>query len=378
MRILFAAIAGLTIALAPAHGVVSETVELDAGPGGNRLSPVWLMKCSSGERIVGLRLYDDGRVAGVRAICARVRMDESGARWLGVPALLPEPSPPPPPRMETVKRVIDLRGEGTILHASSEGVTRQRSSRALMITIERPVENAGGEAGGVERVDFHRTSRARFADIVCPADRVVVGLRLGIETAPKRGDLRAVQVVCGDGLGHTLEPAGDWPQAEPPRGKKGKRRPQEALKAQRIECGSSGANPHDGIAARAIFGTEEGGRVQSIGLSCTGSLDALQPRSRLFDSMRTSAAAALRALNWTQRIEEPKWLDGARIAACGANDHDTSCMQDRADRYCIDVAGYGRSSEFAVGRFATDAVVPGGERCERSKCRAFASITCAF
>ncbi len=128
----------------PARAVTSEAVQIDAGPGGRQLDPVWVMKCPDAERLVGIRLHRDGQIAGVRAFCARVRLDDSGTHWLGSAALLPEPKPAPQPRVETVTRVV--RGEGTILRASSGGVTRERASRALIITdaaLRAPLKKAG-------------------------------------------------------------------------------------------------------------------------------------------------------------------------------------------------------------------------------------------
>lgn len=377
MRIAVVALLAI-VALMPARATVSETVELDAGPGGNKLSPVWMMRCPSGERLVGLRVNDDGRIAGVRALCARVRIDDSGARWLSSPALLPEPPPPEPPRMETVRRVIDVASEGTVLHASSEGVTRQRTSRALIITIKRPVKPAPDEVQPSPRVEFRKT--AQSSDLICPTDHVVMGLRTGTEEQRRGSVLRAVQIVCGDGLGRALEPMGNWPEPAAAPRKKGKRKAKAALplKVQRIECGASDANPHDGLAARAVFGTEDGGRVDTIGLSCTGSLENVQPHSRIVAAVRRNAVAMLRGLNWSQRIEAPKWLDGADIATCAKAGRDDACAQESADRYCASVAGYERAAEFSIGRRVKDAVVPGGERCEGKSCRTFASITCAF
>ncbi|MCC6921145.1 MAG: hypothetical protein IT548_18275 [Alphaproteobacteria bacterium] len=382
MRILFAVVALLTLVAGPARAVTSEAVQIDAGPGGRQLDPVWLMKCPDAERLVGIRLHDDGRIAGVRAICARVKLDDSGAHWLGTAGLLAEPAPAPPPKMETVTRVV--RGEGTVLRASSSGVTRERTSRALIIEIKRPVQEqvrADGEAAPspVTRVEL-RDAPARD-DLVCPADHVVVGLRTGARSEGRVSRLAAVQLICGDGLGRTLAPIGPWAREEAPRKGKAKRRRASAappLSVQRIECGASDANPHDGLAARAIFGTEDNGRVATIGLSCTGRIDSIRPHSRIYASMRATALETLRALEWSTRIDAPRWLDGTPVAICARGKRDATCLQASADRYCADVGGYRRATTYAVGRYVPDAVVPGGQRCERGTCRAFASITCAL
>ncbi len=363
----------------PARAVTSEAVQIDAGPGGRQLDPVWVMKCPEAERLVGIRVHKDGQIAGVRAICTRVRLDDRGAHWLSSPTLLPEPRPVPQPRMETVTRVV--RGEGTILRANSGGVTRERASRALIITIRQPAEAAEvdtGEATAPPISQLELRDAPAADDIVCPTDHVVVGLRTGSRAEGRVTRLAAMQVICGDGLGRTLAPAGAWAEDEGSRKGKRKHRRAAALSVRRIECGASDANPHDGLAARAIFGTEDGGRVATIGLSCTGRMDSVRPHSRLYASMRATALETLRAMQWSARIETPRWLDGTPVAICVRGKRDAACLQASADRYCADVGGYQRATRYAVGSYVPDAVVPGGERCARGTCRAFASITCAF
>jgi len=379
MRLLLVVVAAVMLVAGPARAVTSEAVQIDAGPGGRQLDPVWVMKCPDAERLVGIRLHRDGQIAGVRAFCARVRLDDSGTHWLGSAALLPEPKPAPQPRVETVTRVV--RGEGTILRASSGGVTRERASRALIITIRQPADavaesDAAAASPPVTQVQLRDAQGTD--DVVCPKDHVVVGLRTGSRADGRVTRLAAMQLICGDGLGRTLSPLGPWAKDEPVRKGKRKHKREVALSVQRIECGASDANPHDGLAARAIFGTEDGGRVATIGLSCTGRMDAVRPHSRLYASMRATARETLRALQWSTRIEAPRWLDGTPVAICMHGKRDAACLQASADRYCADVGGYQRATTYAVGSYVPDAVVPGGQRCERGRCRAFASITCAL
>jgi hypothetical protein len=383
MRIFAVLIAGLLLAWMPSEALVSDAVDMDAGPGGAKLAPVWVAKCPDGEYLAGLRIHEDGGVAGVRGICVPARMSASGMVWAGTPRLLPEPPPPPPPVMETIRRVVEVEGEGTILRASSSGVTRERSSRALIITIKRPVkpapEKSAASGGAIERITFRKTSNA--SDVVCPADRLVTGLRMASHAAKGPSAVRAVQIICGDGRGHDLAPIGSWVAPEKASGKKRKRKRDAAARpvsAQRIDCGLSATNPHDGIAARAVFGTEEGGRIATMGLSCSSRMEQGPGRSRVYAALRVETRELMRALNWSRRVEAPKWIDGAGIAVCDAGKAGRACARDSADAYCTRIEGFGRSSGYVVGRYAQDAVTADGQRCKRGACRVFASVSCAL
>lgn len=384
-RVLSLAVLALALGgIAPA--VTSEAVNLKAGPleGGDTLSPVWMAKCPDGQRLAGLRIHRDGVIAGVQAICVRLRSDGARVVWAGTPAVAPEPPKPPPPRV--IRREVAREAQGTVLRADSAGVTRRRGSRAMIITIEEVEEQPFPTPAPT--VDFGTPPEA--ADFVCPRGQFVKGLRLGSEHGRRGLRLAAVQLLCSDGSGRTVATTGAWPDAKiaevaaKPAKKKSKKRkkakaaePAAPLSVQRIECDGQSANPHDGAAAAAVFGTADGGEVQTIGLSCAREADPVTPRT-LYAKARRVVAGLPRLFGWQQTYTAPVWFDGAQLAVCAPGALDRDCAQHSADRYCVAVEGYDRATAYTVGRFAKASVAATGERCARGACRAFATITCGF
>ncbi|BCW89325.1 hypothetical protein sos41_24830 [Alphaproteobacteria bacterium SO-S41] len=260
-RLAFALLVALA-GLAPAAATGGEAVEMRDGPGKNArdLEPFWMMRCANGTRLVGLRVHADRRIAGVEAICAGLARRDGAVAWLAkprvwmAPAMPPPPAPPPPP---------PPRAEGTVLRAESGTVMRYRGSRALVISVPRapepPPRTDSGERDERPRYLLPFVDTRSSRDLLCPSGEFVQGLRTG-----SQGDeLAAIQIMCGDGGAGASRAVGAWPEVKPGK-KKG-----TALKVERIQCGRAGANPLDGTAADAVFGTVNGGRVQSLGITCT-------------------------------------------------------------------------------------------------------------
>lgn len=260
-------LAALTLALlltAPAaFALGGEAVEMRDGPGedARALEPFWIMRCSNATRLVGLRVYADGRVTGVEALCAGLTRDPKTAHiaWLAKPRPWIAPAIPPPPK--PVVRIVRPRSEGTILRAESGTVMRYKGSRAEVISVPRAPETPpladtdGGALVGHPAYLLPFAKAGKGEDLVCPKDQFVLGLR----TATLKAELTAVQLICGDGSASSGETIGDWPAAS-----KG-----QVVAVARVQCGNVAANPLDGAFADAVFGTLDGGRIQSLGLTCT-------------------------------------------------------------------------------------------------------------
>lgn len=352
-----------------ASATTSEAIGLRAGPGleGEAIGPVWMAKCPAAQRLVGLRLIGLEHISGVQPICARLRQDGEGIVWASVPSIPEPPPPPPPPRIEI--REVEDEALGTVLRASSEGVTRLRGSRAIVVTVHdeqtfpMPQPVVTFTDGGVVR------------DLVCPSKQFVRGLRVGSEGE----GVSALQVLCGDEGGRFLSQIGPWSTAKPVRkGKKGQAQKASPLQVQRIECRDVASNPHDGKVASAVFGTVEGARVQTIGMSCARDADPGDGALDFYATAREALDGAPRLFGWSMTYDRPLWRDGRQLAACFPGSLDTACVAMSADRYCIEVRGYDRALNYQVGRFARDSVSVTGERCPRGACRAFGSITCGF
>lgn len=383
---------GLIACLGQAAALTAETVQLEAGAtqkAAADLSPVWRMKCPTEDRLVGLRLHQDERIGGVEAICARIKVWPDGVRWASAPALPKMETPDEPASPESgpkIVRVIERQSEGTILSADSRGVTRRRGSRAVVISIERPadVQRAEPEA---ERLEFRSTHRS--VDLMCPQDRFVGGIRVGSERGRATERLAAIQLLCSDGTAAAPTIVGSWPAiteasaAGKPSGRRKKSKAAkgpraDTLHVQRIECRRSEANPHDGEAARAVFGTLDDGRVTTIGLSCARTIGSTHVASRTYMALRDWSQVAGRALGWSRRFEAPRWLDGTELASCVTGQNDSACAAKAADAFCTGMPGYAKASHFEIGARSSDAISPDGQRCLSGSCRTFAAITCSM
>jgi hypothetical protein len=256
------AVVAAALAGAPALAAGGEAVEMRDGPGAKArdLEPFWIMRCAHGTRLVGLRVHADRSIAGVEAICAGLVRDGDTIAWLSKPRLwLAPPIPPPPPRPAPPPP----RSEGTVLRAESGTVMRYRGSRALVISVPRAKEPPPGPKGPY-LLPFRATRKT--TDLVCPNGRYVAGLRAG----SVRRDLTAVQILCGDGSAAAPLAVGDWPAPAKPAaaGKKKRNKRAPVFTEQRVQCAGVSANPLDGTAADAVFGTIADGRIQSLGLTC--------------------------------------------------------------------------------------------------------------
>ncbi|MFT3808477.1 MAG: hypothetical protein QM698_01020 [Micropepsaceae bacterium] len=360
-------------------GAVSAAVEAEAipmtdGPNGSgrSLGSAWSMACGPGLRLVGVKVYEDGRtIAGVEALCAALEWRPGRViAWASGPAVaeLPERMPLRPV-VVAAEGTDDLTAR-TVLRASSREVRRQSGSRAVLIQVAPAAPEPVWTQEPGRRVTLATGRKGR--ELVCPEGTYVQGLRTGSE-AGRRGGLVAVQIVCGSGNGR-VETVGVW--ADPRKSKKNK--PLRPVVAMRTQCGGGAANPHDGMAAKALIGTAEDGRIVSLGLTCAKSAVPGVVSLAVGAVTRWLSEVAPAVKKGSVRVyRAPNWYAGSDVAVCRDGSGRGPCAQASADRFCVTMTGAGRASFYVVGRVSGDAIAAGGKRCPSGVCRAFQQITCA-
>lgn len=365
--------AAVWLAGAASAAVEAEAIAMMDGPNGSgrSLGSAWSMACGPQQRLVGVRIYEDGRVVtGIEALCATLEQGAAGAVvWKGLPAVPELPERMPLQAVVVPVEGADERAETNVLRVSSSGTKRFKGSRAMLITVpSQPA--ASWTQVPAERVTLNTGRTGR--DVVCAEGQFVKGLRTGTE-AGRRGGLVAVQLLCGTGNGR-VELVGSWVETK----KSNKNRAVRAIVAMRTQCGGGVANPHDGAAAKALIGTAEDGRVVSLGVTCAKSAVpgvvslAVGAVSRwLSDVVPVAKPAAMRV------YRAPNWYAGFDVAVCRDGSGRGPCAQASADRFCVTMTGAGRASFYVVGRVSDDAIAAGGKRCPSGVCRAFQQITCA-
>lgn len=287
----------------------------DAPSGGRFVGPVWMMSCPAGERLAGIRVHEDKRIAAIQPFCARAA--EDGLKWAEAPTLAK------PPRTKKGKgNVAYVDDEGRNL-APALGETTFADGEADRVVIveeadwQQPVDaldyspvgydDPGPDAVAVEMDAVYRpedeqqarpavpeensfeTSYARATwgstpylwrydrgiyrgavrfqkvrgsyDEKCPTDSYVTGIRTGWRSKKGAQTLAAIQIVCARPGARDHQTIGPWPT--------GKDRKPLELRIERAECEGAIANPHDGDSVQTIFGAIESGRVQTIGVSCS-------------------------------------------------------------------------------------------------------------
>ena len=376
MRGLFTFIAIAAVWITSAGALTGEAVPLRDGPGGEGrdLAPVWVMRCDPAARLVGVRIREDRQIISLEAICAVLRFSEGRTRWVTAPVVVAPPPPPPTP-VRVVKRTE--RQEGTVLRASSSGISRFRGSKALIISVGLPDPRPEDQVEDPS-IDFRDTGARR--DLLCSAGQYVAGLKTGSEQGRRSERLSALQLICADGSPRGRHLVGEWPVEQvQPKARKQRKSRQAPLKSSLVECGSVHANPHDGAAVQALFGTVDDGRVQTVGISCARTVDGAAARSHAYAGVRSAVLWGLRAVKWQRVFDDPSWIDGRPLATCpGRGTTGAKCSQASADRFCQAREGYGGAATYAVGGFSSSTVGVEGEACERRSCRKFARITCSF
>ncbi len=347
----------------------AEAIPMTDGPNGSgrSLGAAWSMACPAQARLVGIRLYEDGKaVVGVEALCARLRRVAGAIVWIDAP-MVAEP-PAPGPSLAVAPSDAEgggaARTRGHVLRASSDGVSRFEGSRAVLITVPRASEPARRAGVGGERITLRTGRQAR--EIVCPDGGFVQGLRTGTATG-RRGGVVSVQLICTHG-GERSELVG--PSAKPQR--------KATVVTGRTQCEGGNANPHDGTAGRALIGTAESGRIVSLGLVCAR-VAAPGPVSRsMAAALGWMAGLTPGKMQGARRVyRKPIWYAGSAVAVCRDGSGRGYCAQASADRFCVTMNGSGAASFYVVGPYADDVIASGGKRCSPGACRAFQSITCA-
>lgn len=348
--IITAALLGFALTAAAVAGV--RPVPMTDGPNGTgrALDGAWSASCAASERVVGVRLREDGeKLRGIEPLCVRLG---SGFSWVKEPAA---------PRVLAVAEAPDDGVEGNVLRVTSGEISQFRGSRAVLISVPRRSETRRVE--GDMRID----GKAR--DVACPSGTYVDGLRIG---SGRGGRLAALELICAGATGHSFVVALSAPK------KTRKNKAVEAVSVSLIQCGRGRVNPHDGQAARALIGSSEGARVLSLGLVCA--------RTAVPGAV---AGAVLSGLDWLENLvpepgakgdvrtyRTPRWYAGADVAVCRDGSGRGSCAQASADRFCTTMGGYTGASFYVVGGYSADAIAAGGKRCPSGACRAFQSITC--
>lgn len=365
-------LAGLWLAGA-ALAADAEAIPMTDGPhgSGRPLGDAWSMACAPQQRLVGVKVYEDGRsIVGIEALCVELAHAGGVTVWASAPVIAEMPEAPPPRPVAVADEEADARARTNILRVSS-GTRRSSGSRALLITIPRQPEAAASWAMETpERITL-KTGR-HGQEIRCGDGAYVQGLRTGVE-AGRRGRLVAVQLLCTRGNGR-IETIGDWPRRE----KSKKNGYLKEISAARTQCGGGIANPHDGAAARALIGMAEDGRVVSLGVTCARAA-VPGPVSRAMEAARVWLAAVTPPMKRGQRrvYRGPQWYAGSDVAVCRDGSGRGYCAQETANRFCVTMNGARSASSFyVVGGFSDDAIAAGGKRCRSGACRAFQQITC--
>jgi hypothetical protein len=314
MRELLAAIALSLCFAQPAGAVIGTAVAWRDGPSGGRfVGPIWMMNCPAGQRLAGVRVHEDKRIAGIQAICAGT-LEGDRVKWSGKPAI------PNSPRIKRrSSEVVFVDDEARVMDGGDRELKDGDAERVVIVeesdwasvqepelphspvgyddaapdaiavdtqAVYRPAdrqaigplseENAFETSyaratwgstkylwrysGGVYRgaVDFKKV-RGSY-DLTCPANHFVTGIRTGWRRQAEQENLTALQIVCGAPGQRALSAVGSWPRET----KKG----HSGIRMRRSDCSGSITNPHDGDVVQAIFGSIESGRVQSVGVSC--------------------------------------------------------------------------------------------------------------
>lgn len=303
--------------LQPASAVTGQALAWRDSPSGGRfVGPVWVTSCPSGQRLTGIRVHEDKRIAGLQAFCTQPSAGNE-VSWAGKPRLVP------PPRTKKAKEdVAYVDDEGRRLSDYGTGMLRDGEADRVVIMEEAdwPSEDEGlgyspvgydtpgpdavaltedavyrpdqdiDMAGRpkLEESSFETSyARATWAntpylwrytsgvyrgavkfkkvrgsyDLTCPRDTYVTGVRTGWRTRKGAGSqsLSEIRLVCGRPNRHdqTLVSLGDDGKPK-----------NASLRVERSECRGVSTNPFDGDSVQSIFGAIEDGRVQTIGVSC--------------------------------------------------------------------------------------------------------------
>jgi len=336
---------------------------------GRSLGSAWSMACGSQQRLVGVKLYEEGRsITGIEALCVELANSPDGTVWAAAPAIAEMPDLAPLRLVAIADEQVDTRAKTNILRVSSSGSRRHRGSRALLITIPHAPEPEWSMEVP-ERITLKTGRHGR--EISCPEGAFVQGLRTGT-SGGKRSRLVALQLLCTRGNGR-IETAGYWPPVQ----KSNKNKDFYGFVAARTQCSGGVANPHDGAAARALIGMADNGRVVSLGVTCAR-VAVPGPVSRAVDAARAwMAALSPPVAKGKRRIYKgPQWYAGSDVAVCKDGTGRGYCAQEAADRFCTTMNGAGAATFYVVGGFSQDAVAAGGKRCRSGACRAFQQIVC--
>lgn len=360
------------LAGAASAAVEAEAIPMTDGPNGSGrpLGAAWSMACGPGQRLVGVKIYEDGRaITGIEALCAGLARGADGLiAWTGAAAVAVLPDRLPPRPVVIPADGADELASRNVLRVSSREVRRQSGSRAVLIQVAPAPAGPSWSHEPAERVTLKTGRNGR--EVICAGGMFVQGLRTGTE-AGRRGGLVAVQLLCGSGNGR-VEAVGSWVATKKPKKNKAVR----AVIAMRTQCGGGVANPHDGAAAKALIGAAEDGRVVSLGLTCArsavpGMVSLAMEQARLW---LASVLPPVRA-GHGRVYRGPSWYAGADVAVCRDGSGRGPCAQASADRFCATMSA-SRASFYVVGRVSSDAIAAGGKRCPSGVCRAFQQITC--
>lgn len=328
------------------------------------LAPIWISECPDGQVLVGVRLLQSSGLSGLSAICSRLEHDGRGFAWATAPTPVKGPPKPPPPKMIT--RVAEREVHGAIGSYTDENIFEARILVSFPLMVEETIPDPALPPPPVV-VEFE----GKAQDVTCPAGSFVQGIRIG---PLQQGSIKRFDLNCASAGRETTVVAALGGE-RPNKAAKRQDATDDAAKMQRVDCRSFAANPEDGIAVKAIFGTLNNGHVESVGVNCAPAVDR-------YSAIHAVAAVAARfverlevALGIPKTIETPKSDKGKQVAtACSSKDGD-ACAQHDAEAFCA-TAGYARAAAFELGKKTSIAVRTDGEVCKKGECHAFASITC--
>ncbi len=319
MRSLLALAAACYALSGSSLAITGEAIALRDGPSGGRfIGPIWIMSCPAGQKMVGVRIHEDKRIAGIEAICTKTSAPDDAPKWIDDPRIAAQPKvrrhrsevayvddegqvlsaagdEPGELRDGSAQRVViveesDWVGEDDGLEESPVGYDTPGADAELAATeaVYRPAD-AASEEPEIQAENSFETAYARSTwantpylwrfdgavyrgavvfkkvrgsyDLSCARDSYVTGIQTGWRSGAGTDRFAGLQLVCGTPGGREHTVIGELP-AKPKKAK-------SPIRVQRAECEGSASNPLDGHAVQAIFGTIEGGRVQTIGVSCT-------------------------------------------------------------------------------------------------------------
>lgn len=322
IRSIIAAAAITAAMLQPASAVTGKAMAWRDGPSGGRfVGPVWVTSCPQGQRLTGIRVHEDKRIAGLEAFCVKAA-GAADVAWASKPRLVP-----PPRTKKSSSDVAYVDDEGRRLNDYDTGTLRDGEADRVVIMEENdwrspedelgysPVgyDTPGDDAVAVAEAAVYRpqeqrlidasfeaeTTRApensfetsyaraswantpylwRYAssgvyrgavkfkkvrgsyDLTCPRDTYVTGIRTGWRSRKGTGNqsLSEIRLVCGRPNEHERNIVSPGDKPE-----------SASLRVERSECRGVSTNPFDGDSVQSIFGAIEDGRVQTIGVSCT-------------------------------------------------------------------------------------------------------------